>query len=188
MDMDEGTINFVLQEWFQLSHFKRDKPTKLVRKVFERIIENPAEPKFRSLGTAKLTQKWGPEVFLKAQQIFQAAGAVLCVNNKGAQVLKFNAEDTTQIEVVLALFNDQAEAIEAEMEAKRQAIKNKTKAKLSKVDALEARKKAEVQEKLKLGREEFDSTKRHEPTKGSKAVKRKFGAKHVKVDFETKGG
>jgi len=166
-----------------LSRFKRQKPTSLVLKILQKIIDNPNEEKFKSLGSTKLKQRWGMEVFSKVEVILQAIGF-----QPNGDRLTFVGNDTTGLEIAKATIVEKNEEEEAEMEAQRAAIKQKTKAKSSALQTKEEQKKQALLNKMELDRKNYESKMKDKPKECSKANKLQFGRKDVKVEFKNSGG
>jgi len=181
--VDTAFLDYCINDYFELSRFKRQKPTKLLSRILQNIITNPDEEKFKSLGTSKLQQKWGMEVFLKVQSILQAVGFTM----KGDRLI-FTQADTTGLEIASATILEKNETEEAEMNAQRAAIKQKTKAKSTAALSKKEQKKKALFEKMKLDRKNYESEQAGKPKEGSKAKKINFGRKDVAVEFQTSSG
>lgn len=187
-EFDPGLLDFALNEFFNLSLFKRKKAMNMMVKIFAGVIKNPDNEKLKKLKYAKLMEKWGAEVMSAALPLFQVAGFNQTSDGTGATLLAFSNADTTSLEIVHASLNERVIQETEEIEAKRAAISANTKKKTSAADTAEAKRKKQLQEKVKLGRQDFEAERKINPIGSSKANKIKFGRKDCAVEFETSGG
>jgi len=155
----------------------------LVLKILQNLIDNPNVEKFKSLGTTKLKQKWGEEVFTKVQNILLTIDFVL-----DGDRLVFVGSDSTGLEIASAAIREKNEEEQAEMAAQRAAIKKQTKGKMTAAQTKEEQKKQALLDKMQLDRKNYELKNKDKPKECSKAKKLQFGRKDVKVEFKNSGG
>jgi len=185
LEFDPGLLDFALNEFFNLSLFKRKKAMNMMVKIFNGVIKNPSNEKLKKLKYTKLLEKWGAEVMNAALPLFQVAGFNQINDETGATLLAYTNADTTVLEIVHASLNERVIQENNEIEAKRAAISAQTKKKTSAAETSEARRKRLLKEKMKLGRKAFEAERKTNPIGSSKATKINFGRKDVGVEFDT---
>jgi len=184
---DTNFLEFAVNDYFTLSKFKRNKPSKLIKKILQNILAQPEQQKFRKLKTSALESKWGRDVLEKTTPLLQTANFVIRVDN-GSTFLVCEEQDLTMLEVVLASFSQRCDEEEQEIQRQREEIAQRTKSQLSQVETAEQRRKNLVKQKMLNDRAEYEQERRENPVTASKANKLKYGRTDVALEFQTNSG
>lgn len=172
-----SVLPVAMDDLFKTRLVYRPKAIQLVRKILDKISKNPDEDKFRTLKGSAIKKKFANAPAAMAMMRLVGFGDV-----DGVDQMYLAQNRTEATTFILKALEDRCEEEETRLKDEREAIKNRTKAKMAKLQQDKDKKKSGIRARIADDKQEKKNRPK-EKTQASKASDLKFGSKDVKVKF-----